>query len=64
MTELLTTTRAAAELGVTPGRIRAMIAAGRLKATRAGRDWLLVPKSLDAVRDRKTGRPPQSSKRR
>jgi excisionase family DNA binding protein len=52
-----TTTTAAAELGVTPGRVRAMIAAGRLKAIRAGRDWLIDPKALAAVRERKPGRP-------
>jgi excisionase family DNA binding protein len=55
-----TTTTAAAKLGVTPGRVRAMIAAGRLQATRAGRDWLIEPKALAAVRERKPGRPPQS----
>jgi excisionase family DNA binding protein len=52
-----TTTTAAAELGVTPGRVRAMITAGRLKAIRAGRDWLIEPKALAAVRERKPGRP-------
>jgi excisionase family DNA binding protein len=52
-----TTTTAAVELGVTPGRVRAMIAAGRLKAIRAGRDWLIEPKALVAVRQRKPGRP-------
>jgi excisionase family DNA binding protein len=52
-----TTGSAALELGVTPGRVRAMISAGRLKATLAGRDWLIDPQSLDAVRDRKPGRP-------
>ena len=54
----LTTATAAIELGVTPGRVRAMIAAGRLQATLAGRDWLIAPKALEAVRDRKPGRPP------
>jgi excisionase family DNA binding protein len=54
---LLTTTAAAAELGVTPGRVRAMITAGRIKAIRAGRDWLIEPRALSAVRDRKPGRP-------
>jgi hypothetical protein len=33
-----TTSSAAAELGVTPCRVRAMIAAGRIRATLAGRD--------------------------
>jgi excisionase family DNA binding protein len=59
-----TTSTAAAELGVTPGRVRALIAAGRLQATLAGRDWLIEPKALDAVRDRKNGRPPVASRKR
>ena len=59
MTAFFTTGSAARELGVTPGRVRAMIAAGRLQATLAGRDWLIPPKALEAVRDRKA-RPPAS----
>jgi excisionase family DNA binding protein len=55
-----TTTTAAVKLGVTPGRVRAMIAAGRLQAIRAGRDWLIEPEALATVRDRKPGRPPQT----
>ena len=58
MTAFFTTGSAARELGVTPGRVRAMIAAGRLQATLAGRDWLIPPKALEAVRDRRPGRPP------
>jgi len=58
----LTTTTAAAELGVTPGRVRAMITAGRLQATLAGRDWLIAPKALEAVRHRRPGRPPDTRK--
>jgi excisionase family DNA binding protein len=57
-----TTTTAAAELGVTPGRVCAMIAAGRLQATRVGRDWLIRSKALNAVRDRKPGRPPSQTR--
>jgi hypothetical protein len=34
-----------------------MIAAGRLAATQAGRDWLIQPAALAAVRVRKSGRP-------
>jgi excisionase family DNA binding protein len=59
-----TTATAAAELGVTPGRVRAMITAGRLQATLAGRDWLIEPKALEAVRNRKTGRPPAVPRKR
>ena len=57
MTAFFTTGSAARELGVTPGRVRAMIAAGRLQATLAGRDWLIPLKALESVRYRKNGRP-------
>jgi excisionase family DNA binding protein len=53
----LTTTEAAAALGVTPQRIRALIAAGRLRAVKVGRDWLIRPPDLEAVRVRTSGRP-------
>lgn len=52
-----TTTTIAAELGVTSGRVRAMIAAGRLRAIRLGREWLIDSKALADVRSRKPGRP-------
>jgi excisionase family DNA binding protein len=55
---LHTTGSAAAELGVTACRVRALIAAGRIQATRTGRDWLIKPEALAAVRERKPGRPP------
>jgi excisionase family DNA binding protein len=57
--ELLTTQKAAEALGVTPRRIRALIAAGRLDATLIGRDWLINPADLEKVRKRKPGRPPK-----
>jgi excisionase family DNA binding protein len=63
MTAFFTTGTAAAELGVSAGRVRAMIAAGRLAATLAGRDWLIEPKALEAVRDRKPGRPPRARRK-
>lgn len=53
----LTTNQAAAELGVTAGRVRAMIIAGRLKATTFNGVWMIAPRDLDKVRDRKPGRP-------
>jgi excisionase family DNA binding protein len=59
--DLMTTDDAAKELGVTPTRIRAMIRAGRLKAKVFGVPpritYLILPADLDAVRDRKPGRP-------
>ena len=57
LTTALTTSQAAAALGVSPRRVQAMIRAGRLKAIRFGRDWLIRPADLDAVRVRPVGRP-------
>jgi excisionase family DNA binding protein len=55
---VLTTTDAAAALGVTPRRVLALIAAGRLRAERFGRrGWLIRPAALEAVRVRRPGRP-------
>ena len=39
-----------------------MIDSGRLKASKVGREWLIDPKDLDAVKDRKVGRPRKSRK--
>jgi excisionase family DNA binding protein len=55
--QLYTTVTAAEELGVSQQRIRALIAAGRLQATLIGSVYLITPEQLDAVRDRKPGRP-------
>ena len=53
---MLTVSAAAAELGVSERRIRAMCATGRLPATRFGkRNWLIL--SVDAARIRPPGRP-------
>ena len=41
-----------------------MIAAKRLKAIKVGREWLIDPKDLDAVKDRKVGRPRKSPSKR
>jgi excisionase family DNA binding protein len=56
----LTTQQVAAALGVTQRRVVAMIQAGRLEASRFGRDWLIPAQALEAVRERKRGRPRQS----
>jgi excisionase family DNA binding protein len=53
----LTVEQAAAELHVTPRRIRAMILAERLPAEKFGRDWVIRPAALEKVRNRKPGRP-------
>ena len=55
--KIITTTEAAKRLGVTPTRVRALIEAKRLKAFKYGREWLIDPKDLEAVKVRKVGRP-------
>jgi excisionase family DNA binding protein len=53
----LTTAQVAAKLGVSSSRVLALIHAGRLPATKLGRDYFVQPKDLAKVRDRKPGRP-------
>jgi excisionase family DNA binding protein len=60
--KIITTTEAAKRLEVTANRVRAMIRAKRLKAFKFGREWLIDPKDLDAVKDRKVGRPRKARK--
>ena len=60
--KIITTTEAAKRLGVTPTRVRALIEAKRLKAFKYGREWLIDPKDLEAVKNRKVGRPRKSRK--
>lgn len=57
MSDLLTVDQAAGELGVTARRVRALIKDERLRAEKVGRDWLIRKRDLDAVRERKPGRP-------
>lgn len=42
----LTTTQAAAALGVSRRRVLALLAAGRLKGEQHGRDWMIDPASV------------------
>lgn len=51
MTVVITTQQAAQRLGVHPSRVRALIAAGSLAATRAGNQWLVDADSLDRQAD-------------
>jgi excisionase family DNA binding protein len=53
----ITTIDAAARLNVSPRRVGQLIQAGRLKAKKYGRDWLIDERNLAAVADRKPGRP-------
>ena len=58
--KLISAAEAANRLNVTSSRVRKMIASGRLKATKVGNMWLIDPKDLDAVKNRKVGRPRKS----
>jgi excisionase family DNA binding protein len=61
--KIIGTTEAAKRLGVTVSRVHKMIAAKRLKATKLGNVWLIDPKDLEAVKDRKVGRPRKARKK-
>jgi excisionase family DNA binding protein len=54
---LLTTKQAGERLNVTDKRINQLIQAGRLPATKVGRDYLIESADLKLVKDRKPGRP-------
>lgn len=56
---MLTVTEAAVQLGVSPQRVRAMIAAGQLAATKKSYGWAIQEQALAKVQrmDRKPGRP-------
>jgi excisionase family DNA binding protein len=60
--KVINTTEAAKRLGVTADRVRKMIGAKQLKATRFGNVWMIDPKDLEAVKDRKVGRPRKARK--
>ena len=53
----LTTTQAARILGVSPSRVRQLILANRLPATKIGRDLFVKEHDLVLVKNRKHGRP-------
>jgi excisionase family DNA binding protein len=55
--KVIGTAEAAKRLNVTVSRVQKMIVAKRLKATKLGNVWLIDPKDLEAVKDRKVGRP-------
>jgi len=56
------TAEVARRLGVSTIRVRVLIENGRLKATKIGSAWLIDPKDLDAVKDRRVDRPRKSRK--
>lgn len=55
--EFLTTKQAAERLGITSRRVQALVTAGRLPATKFGRDYMIKEDDLRLVEDRKVGRP-------
>lgn len=59
----LTTKQASEILGVTRRRVIALIEQGKLKARKFSNVYVIAPKDLDAVRDRKSGRPEQNEER-
>ena len=62
MEDLITSKEASEELGVTVRRVLALIQAGKLKAHKLGRDWVIRRSDLDLVRVRKPGRPVKEMK--
>lgn len=50
----LTTAEAAAELGVSPGRVRQMVLEGNLLADKFGRDLMISAEAVRAAKKRKT----------
>lgn len=53
--DYLTTQEVAEKLGVSRQRVVVLIQAGRLPATKAGRDWLILPTDLDSFEKRPQG---------
>ena len=52
--QLLTTADAAAQLGVTPARIRQLVLSGEIKAEKVGRDVLIPVAEIETAKARKT----------
>jgi excisionase family DNA binding protein len=61
--KIIGTAEAAKRLNVTVSRVQKMIAAKRLKATKVGNVWLIDPKDLEVVKNRKVGRPRKARKK-
>ena len=60
--KIIGTAEAAKRLNVTVSGVQKMITAKRLKAIKLGREWMIDPKDLDAVKDRRVGRPRKARK--
>ena len=61
---LYTTAEAAAELGVTPGRIRQMVVDNELAAEKFGRDLMIQESAIAKAKKRKTAPGPAAKKDR
>jgi len=59
MTEYITTAEAAANLGISPMRIRQLIQGGTLRATKFGHVYMITRGDLAGVVRRPPGRPPR-----
>jgi len=61
----ISTESAAASLGVSVRRVRAMILSGVLPAEKVGRDWIIKDADVEALKRqvRKRGRPPGSTRK-
>jgi excisionase family DNA binding protein len=57
MGDLLTTGQAARELGISAGRMRQFVTEGRIPVTRTGPYNLIDRDDLEALRQRRPGRP-------
>lgn len=53
----VTTQDVARELGISTRRVQRLVKDGRLRATRFGQVWMIRARDVDAVRERKPGRP-------
>jgi excisionase family DNA binding protein len=60
--KIIGTAEAARRLGVTQNRVRMLIDAKRLKATKVGNAWMIDPQDLEAVKNRTPGRPRKARK--
>lgn len=58
--QIFTAELAAAELGITPGRIR-QLAVSRQVGHKLGRDWLFTAGEIDHMRVRRPGRPTRAA---
>lgn len=53
--EYITTSQAAELLGIGVSRTLRLIGAGRIAAEKVGKQWMIRPEALEAVKDRKPG---------